>query len=273
MPELPEVETTRKGISPYCEQQTVAKVTVRQPKLRWPVPDNLAELIEGRTIHGIQRRAKYLLLAFDNGTLMIHLGMSGSLRVMLQPEPPQKHDHVDITLVTGHTLRYHDPRKFGGFVWTEQPVAQHKLISHLGPEPLSDAFTAEYLSSRCQKRKTAIKSLIMDSKVVVGVGNIYANEALFMAGINPQQAAGKLSEGKISLLAEKIRFVLKRSIEQGGTTLKDFVGGDGKPGYFAQQLNVYGRAGQSCPECGYKLEEVRQSNRSSVFCAKCQPLT
>lgn len=272
MPELPEVETTRKGISPYCEHQKVMSVEVRQPSLRWPVPDNLAQLLEGQVIRGIQRRAKYLLLVFDHGTLMIHLGMSGSLRVMLQPEPAQKHDHVDITLITGHTLRYHDPRRFGAFVWTDQPVANHKLIAHLGPEPLSDQFTAQYLSQKCQKRKTAIKSLIMDSKVVVGVGNIYANEALFMSGIHPKQPAGQLSEGKISLLTEKIRFVLQRSITQGGTTLRDFVGGDGKPGYFAQQLNVYGRAGKDCPECGYQLEEIRQNNRSSVFCARCQPL-
>lgn len=272
MPELPEVETTRKGITPYCEQQTVAEVKIRQHQLRWPVPDNLPELIEGQVIRGIQRRAKYLLLAFDHGTLMIHLGMSGSLRVMLQAEPPQKHDHIDLILVTGHTLRYHDPRRFGAFVWTDQPVSQHKLIAHLGPEPLSDQFTPEYLSQKCQRRKMAIKSLIMDSKVVVGVGNIYANEALFMAGIHPEQPAGTLSEGKLSLLTEKIRFVLQRSITQGGTTLRDFVGGDGKPGYFAQQLNVYGRAGQDCPECGNRLEEIRQNNRSSVFCRRCQPL-
>ncbi len=273
MPELPEVETTRKGISPYCQDQTVQQVIIRQPSLRWPIPSNLPELLEQQCIRDIQRRGKYLLFQFDHGTLMVHLGMSGSLRILLQPEAVQKHDHVDIILTSGHSLRYHDPRRFGAILWTEEPIEEHKLIHHLGPEPLSDQFTAEYFSEKCQGKKTAIKTFIMDSKVVVGVGNIYANEALFMSGIHPKEAAGNLSEGKRSLLVSKIRFVLERSITQGGTTLKDFVGGDGKPGYFAQQLNVYGRAGQDCPECGQTLQEIRQSNRSSVFCPDCQPLS
>jgi len=277
MPELPEVETTRKGVSPYCLNQAVKEVDVRQPSLRWPIPDNLAEKLCGQTIRTVSRRGKYLLFGFDRGTLLIHLGMSGSLRILLQNEAVKKHDHVDIIMQSGHILRYHDPRRFGAILWTEEPVAAHKLIAHLGPEPLSDDFNPDYLARRCAKRKTAIKNLIMDSKVVVGVGNIYANEVLFLSGIHPQQAAGKLSTVQLSKLTENIRLVLERSIEQGGTTLKDFVGGDGKPGYFAQQLNVYGRAGSECVQCHSLLrhtllQEIRQNNRSSVFCPSCQPI-
>lgn len=276
MPELPEVETTRKGVSPYCLNQTVRDLTVRQPALRWPVPDDLAATICGKRIDRVERRGKYLLFGFEHGTLLVHLGMSGSLRVILadsDPAPVNKHDHLDIVLQNGDILRYHDPRRFGAVLWTDQPVEAHKLIAHLGPEPLSDAFNADYLAARCAKRKTAIKAVIMDSKVVVGVGNIYANEALFFSGIHPAQPANTLSRNQLETLTGHIRFVLQRSIEQGGTTLRDFVGGDGKPGYFAQQLNVYGRAGSECRHCGTKLQEIRQSNRSSVFCPACQPLT
>ena len=275
MPELPEVETTRKGVSPYCLNQTVEQLIVRQPSLRWPIPDDLNQLICGKSIRHVERRGKYLLFGFDHGTLLVHLGMSGSLRVLLAnsgSEAVNKHDHVDIIMESGDILRYHDPRRFGAILWTNEPVEEHKLIAHLGPEPLSDDFTADYLAKRCAKRKTAIKSLIMDSKVVVGVGNIYANEALFLSGIHPQQAAGSLKPDQLARLTDNIRMVLQRSIEQGGTTLKDFVGSDGKPGYFAQQLNVYGRAGSECLHCKTELKEIRQSNRSSVFCPQCQAL-
>ncbi|WP_417596244.1 bifunctional DNA-formamidopyrimidine glycosylase/DNA-(apurinic or apyrimidinic site) lyase [Oceanospirillum sp.] len=275
MPELPEVETTRKGVSPYCLKQRVKQLIVRQPSLRWPIPDDLSPQICNKQINKVERRGKYLLFHFDHGTLIMHLGMSGSLRVLLantSGEPVNKHDHVDIIMESGDILRYHDPRRFGAILWTDQPVEEHKLIAHLGPEPLSDLFNADYLAQRCAKRKTAIKSLIMDSKVVVGVGNIYANEALFLSGIHPQQAAGSLKPGQLAQLTDNIKKVLQRSIEQGGTTLKDFVGGDGKPGYFAQQLNVYGRAGSDCLHCKTELKEIRQNNRSSVFCPQCQPL-
>ncbi len=275
MPELPEVETTRKGVSPYCLNQTVKQLIVRQPSLRWPIPGDLDKKICGKSIRRVERRGKYLLFGFEHGTLMIHLGMSGSLRVLLADtgqESANKHDHVDIIMESGDSLRYHDPRRFGAILWTEEPIESHKLISHLGPEPLSDDFTADYLAKRCAKRKTAIKSLIMDSKIVVGVGNIYANEALFLSGIHPQQAAGTIKPAQLKKLTDNIKHVLQRSIEQGGTTLKDFVGGDGKPGYFAQQLNVYGRAGSECLHCKTELKEIRQNNRSSVFCPKCQPL-
>ncbi|OOV86172.1 bifunctional DNA-formamidopyrimidine glycosylase/DNA-(apurinic or apyrimidinic site) lyase [Oceanospirillum linum] len=275
MPELPEVETTRKGVSPYCLKQRVKQLIVRQPSLRWPIPGDLSAQICGQQINKVERRGKYLLFHFDHGTLIMHLGMSGSLRVLLANsggEAVNKHDHVDIIMESGNILRYHDPRRFGAILWTDQPVEEHKLIAHLGPEPLSDPFNADYLTQRCTKRKTAIKSLIMDSKVVVGVGNIYANEALFLSGIHPQQAAGSLKPEQLAKLTHNIRKVLQHSIEQGGTTLKDFVGGDGKPGYFAQQLNVYGRAGSECLHCKTELKEIRQSNRSSVFCPQCQPL-
>jgi len=274
MPELPEVETTRKGVSPYCLNQPVKQVEVRQASLRWPIPDDLNTRLSGQTIHSVTRRGKYLMFGFAHGTLLIHLGMSGSLRILPAgaPEAVKKHDHVDIIMQNGDILRYHDPRRFGAILWTDQPVEAHKLIAHLGPEPLSDDFDADYLAQRCAKRKTAIKSLIMDSKVVVGVGNIYANEALFLSGIHPQQAAGRLNRVQLGRLTENIRFVLARSIEQGGTTLKDFVGGDGKPGDFAQQLNVYGPARSEGLHCKTELKEIRQSNRSSVFCPECQPL-
>jgi len=275
MPELPEVETTRKGVSPYCLNQTVKQLIVRQPSLRWPIPDDLDKKICGKCILKVERRGKYLLFGFEHGTLMVHLGMSGSLRVLLADTDQQKtnkHDHVDIIVDSGDILRYHDPRRFGAILWTEEPIESHKLIAHLGPEPLSDDFTADYLAKRCTRRKTAIKSLIMDSKVVVGVGNIYANEALFLSGIHPQQAAGSIKPAKLKKLTDNIKFVLQRSIEQGGTTLRDFVGGDGKPGYFAQQLNVYGRSGSECLHCKTELKEIRQNNRSSVFCPTCQPL-
>lgn len=272
MPELPEVETTRRGISPYCEQQSIHSLTVRQSQLRWPIPADLTQKLDGQLIDRIERRGKYLLFRLPSGTLLIHLGMSGSLRVILTETPAGKHDHVDIKLNNGTLLRYHDPRRFGAILWTDEPLEQHKLLAHLGPEPLSEQFSTDYLFQRSRKRKTPIKSFIMDSQVVVGVGNIYANEALFLSGIHPQSQAGDLPTEAYHHLVIQIRHVLSQAIAQGGTTLRDFVGGDGKPGYFAQQLNVYGKAGQTCGRCSETLQEIRQNNRSSVFCPQCQPL-
>lgn len=269
MPELPEVETTCSGISPHINGKRIKALQVRQPKLRWPVPDFLAELLPGEEIKAVQRRGKYILIRTEPGDLMIHLGMSGSLRVVDQDKLAEKHDHVDLQLDDGRALRLTDPRRFGSVLW--QPTGEiHELLYKLGPEPLSDEFTAVYLKERCLGRKTAIKPLIMDSKVVVGVGNIYATEALFSAGIDPRRAAGNISLTRLELLVSEIKKVLAEAIRQGGTTLKDFVGSDGKPGYFKQKLNVYGRAGQPCVHCMSPLSEVRLGQRSTVYCRHCQ---
>ena len=270
MPELPEVETTRQGIKPYVEDQIIQKVTIRDYRLRWPIPDNLPELLEGQTIRAVYRRAKYLLLDIGHGFLIIHLGMSGSLRILQQAEPPQKHDHVDIVLTNGSCLRYHDPRRFGAVLWSALPVDEHKLLKDLGPEPLEPEFTAQRLYKLSRGRIQAVKTFIMDNHVVVGVGNIYANEALFKAGIRPDRPCGKVSLVRYERLVSSIRETLAKAIEQGGTTLRDFVGGDGKPGYFKQELTVYGRAGQPCIHCSSLIKEIRLGNRSTCFCSKCQ---
>ncbi|WP_341938124.1 bifunctional DNA-formamidopyrimidine glycosylase/DNA-(apurinic or apyrimidinic site) lyase [Marinimicrobium sp. C2-29] len=269
MPELPEVETTRRGIAPHIEGRQLTEVIIRQPKLRWPVPGPLAAAIEGRTLLEVSRRGKYLLLRFDNGTALIHLGMSGSLRIVERKEPPRFHDHFDLVFGS-RVLRYCDPRRFGCLLWVEGDAEDHALLAHLGPEPLSDAFHAEYLFRRSRKRTAPIKQFLMDSKTVVGVGNIYANEALYLAGIKPIRKAGTLTRKQAQALVEQIRFVLQRSIDQGGTTLRDFVGGDGQPGYFKQQLLVYGRGYQPCRQCGKALKEIRMNNRTSVYCVACQ---
>lgn len=269
MPELPEVETTRCGVKPHLEQQHITALVVRQPRLRWPVPDDLAALIEGRVINAVSRRGKYLLIELDNGAVMIHLGMSGSLYMVPLDQPAAYHDHVDIQLSSGMALRLTDPRRFGSVLW--QPAGTcHELLAKLGPEPLSDQFTVDYLQQRCEGRQQAIKQFIMDSHVVVGVGNIYANEALFSAGIHPKRAAGKISRQRLERFVDEIKKVLSRAIEQGGTTLKDFVGGDGKPGYFKQELQVYGRGGEACVTCQTPLKEIRLGQRSTVYCGVCQ---
>ena len=268
MPELPEVETTRRGVEPHVVGRTVHKICVRESRLRWPVPDNLAQVLEGQIIRAARRRAKYLLLDTDTGTLMVHLGMSGSLRIMPADAPALFHDHIDIELDDGRCLRYHDPRRFGSFHWLLSD--SHPLLDHLGPEPLSDAFDGDYLYRLSRKRKTAVKQFLMDGKVVVGVGNIYANEALFRSGIRPDRAAGRVGLERYRCLADEVKTILAGAIAQGGTTLRDFVGGDGQPGYFAQQLDVYGRGGQLCRKCSGELKEIRQNNRSSVFCPSCQ---
>ncbi|MEP5765807.1 MAG: bifunctional DNA-formamidopyrimidine glycosylase/DNA-(apurinic or apyrimidinic site) lyase [Halieaceae bacterium] len=270
MPELPEVETTRRGILPHARGERITDVIVRDRRLRWPVPEELSRLLPGATIQDIQRRGKYLLFRTDAGTLITHLGMSGSLRVLVSAEEPQKHDHVDLCLATGKVLRYNDPRRFGCMLWTLADPHEHELLQHLGPEPLEPEFDAEYLFRRSRGRKAAVKTFIMDSRIVVGVGNIYANEALFMAGIRPGRAASRVTKARYEVLVESIKQVLAAAVSQGGTTLRDFVGGDGKPGYFRQQLNVYDHGGEPCPGCGMELSETRLGQRSTVYCRRCQ---
>lgn len=269
MPELPEVETTRRGIEPHLLQQKVSQVIVRHPQLRWPIPEDLDIRLSGQTIIGVERRAKYLMIHAEVGTLLCHLGMSGSLRIVAADHPVAKHDHVDIVLESGQALRYTDPRRFGAMLWTHQPL-DHQLLAKLGPEPLSDDFDGKRLFDCSRTRSIAIKPFIMDNAVVVGVGNIYASEALFKAGIDPRREAKSVSRARYDRLADEIKLVLANAIQQGGTTLRDFVGGDGKPGYFQQELFVYGRADQPCKVCGSLLKEIKLGQRSSVYCARCQ---
>lgn len=270
MPELPEVETTRRGIAPWIEGRRVTSINVRERSLRWPIPENLEKKLQGQVFGASSRRGKYLLLPAGPGVLLIHLGMSGSLRLVGAGEPVRKHDHVDIALDSGQVLRFHDPRRFGAMLWLEEAPESHPLLAHLGPEPLSADFSADYLYARSRKRRVPVKQFLMDSEVVVGVGNIYANEALFLAGIRPTRAAGSISKARLEALVSAVKQVLEQAIRAGGTTLRDFVGGDGKPGYFAQSLHVYGRGGEVCTRCAGRLTEIRQAQRSSVYCARCQ---
>lgn len=270
MPELPEVETTRRGIEPHLRGNTIVRLVVRQSRLRWPIPDDLGSLLVGHSIDRVERRAKYLLVPFAHGTLIMHLGMSGSLRLVPAGQPAEKHDHVDIELSSGMILRYTDPRRFGAILWQAAGDAAHPLLEGLGPEPLTEAFDGDYLFERSRRRNVPVKSFLMDGHVVVGVGNIYANEALFSAGIRPDRMAGKISRARYERLVEEVKRVLARSITQGGTTLRNFVGGDGKPGYFRQQLLVYGRGGEACRNCAQPLIEVRIAQRSTVYCRYCQ---
>lgn len=269
MPELPEVETTRRGIAPYCEGLRVRQLTVRDHRLRWPVPTALPDLLAGQIIIAVERRAKYLLLRFSHGTVIAHLGMSGSLRVITDQSPPLRHDHIELEMETGVRLRYNDPRRFGCWLWTESPDT-HPLLASLGPEPLAAEFNGDHLYRLARGRKTPIKHFIMDNHVVVGVGNIYANEALFKAGIHPRRAAGRISRDRYLMLAETVRETLSAAILMGGTTLRDFVNSDGMPGYFAQSLLVYGRSGQPCRMCGENLRQIRMSQRTTVYCIRCQ---
>lgn len=271
MPELPEVETTRRGVQPFLEGQRIDSMVVRHRGLRWPIPDGLEDIITGQTVHNIDRRAKYLLLRCDSGTLIIHLGMSGRLRVLDHDDHIGKHDHVDIFFSNGYLLRFTDPRRFGAVLWTETNIELHPLIAHLGPEPLSDDFDADYLFARAKGRSSNIKSFIMNGEIVVGVGNIYANEALFLAGIHPSKAAGKISKARMTRLVDAIKLVLDKALLAGGTTLRDFRKSDGKPGYFAQELHVYGREQQPCLTCQQPISCIRQAQRATYFCKQCQP--
>jgi len=270
VPELPEVETTRRGIAPHIEGQTVQTVLLRDGRLRWPVLPDLPKILAGRRIQTVARRGKYLLLDTGDGTLLVHLGMSGSLRLVVSAAPVGKHDHMDIVFGHNTVLRFHDPRRFGAVLWVQGPVTEHPLLKHLGPEPLADGFDGKTLHALAKGRKMAVKSFIMDSRVVVGVGNIYANEALFRAGILPSRAVGKIALTRYQRLAASIREVLQQAIDRGGTTLRDFVNASGQPGYFQQQLSVYGRTGLPCVHCGQALTEIRLGNRSTVFCRACQ---
>ena len=270
MPELPEVETSRRGIAPYLQQQVVDKVVIRQRQLRWPIPRGLASRIEGRRILEVTRRGKYILLGFEHGSLILHLGMSGSLRITESESRVRKHDHFDLVLDNSRILRLHDPRRVGCVLWTTGPADQHELLRELGPEPLGDDFDGDYLYRRSRKRRCSVKAFIMNSHEVVGVGNIYANESLFLAGINPKRKAGTLSRQRCDRLVAGIKTILNLAIEQGGTTLRDFTQQDGKPGYFVQQLHVYGRAGEACRECGKPIKHFNQQQRSTFYCTRCQ---
>jgi formamidopyrimidine-DNA glycosylase len=270
IPELPEVETTRRGIAPALVGRRVTAVVVRDRRLRWPIARHLEASIRQQIVRRIERRAKYLLIAFDTGTLIVHLGMSGSLRVLEVGVAPTAHDHWDIEVDSGAVLRFHDPRRFGSALWTESDPFEHKLLAKLAPEPLSDEFDAAYLFRATRKRTIAIKQLIMNSQRVVGVGNIYASEALFRAGIAPRRAAGRISRAQSAALAKAIKQVLGEAIETGGTTLRDYVNADGIPGYFRQKLFVYERRGLPCRVCGAPVKHFVQVGRSTYWCAICQ---
>ncbi|MFK7912412.1 MAG: bifunctional DNA-formamidopyrimidine glycosylase/DNA-(apurinic or apyrimidinic site) lyase [Pseudomonadales bacterium] len=272
MPELPEVETTVRGVRPHVTGQRLVGWTLRNASLRWPV--ELPAALRGQTFHSATRAAKYLLLELDSGRLILHLGMSGSLRIVPVGQAPMKHDHLDFELSSGWLLRFNDPRRFGSVHFhshAEQARSgDHWLLANLGPEPLSDGFDGAYLMSRSRKRKQAVKNFLMDGRIVVGVGNIYANEALFLAGIRPTVPAGKVTRVAYDALARAVKGVLGAAIEMGGTTLRDFVGTQGEPGYFKQRLNVYGREGLPCRECETVLKPVRIGQRASVYCPNCQ---
>lgn len=270
MPELPEVETSLQGIKPHISQCTVQRVNIYQPKLRWPINPKLDQLLSGQTLLELQRRGKYLILSFQNGSLLLHLGMSGSLRILKPNEPLEKHDHFELIFNNQKSLRLRDPRRFGAVLWTSAPWQEHKFIKTLGPEPLSIDFTSQYLHQHARNKSIAIKSFIMNSHVVVGVGNIYASESLFQAGIHPTRQAKRISKIRYEKLTSSIKQVLAKAIKEGGTTLKDFSNAEGKPGYFAQQLNVYGRAGKPCLVCEASIKQKVIAQRATYYCPHCQ---
>ena len=269
MPELPEVETTLRGIAPHITAQPIKDIIIRNHQLRWPIPSSLPKVLSSHQFVDIRRRAKYLLFYADHGTMILHLGMSGHLRLIEPKQRAGKHDHVDIVFANT-TLRYNDPRRFGSIHWTTQSTEEHKLLKHLGPEPLSSCFSGEHLYQESRNKHVNIKSFIMNSKVVVGVGNIYASESLFYSGIHPKRPANKISLARYCELAHHIKHVLSRAITAGGTTLKDFSSADGKPGYFTQSLKVYGRDNESCEHCGKPIRKITQNQRSTFYCPKCQ---
>lgn len=268
MPELPEVETTCRGIAPHICEQKISKVILRDTRLRWPVSPEVA-LLAGRRVESVSRRGKYLLMHLDRGSLIWHLGMSGSMRVVSIGTPGASHEHVELQFGNGQALKFRDPRRFGALLYCEQDPLQHRLLESLGPEPLGDDFNADYLYRSCRKRGVAIKMLLMNSHIVVGVGNIYASEALFLAGIRPTRAAGRISRQRIARLVDAVRSTLAAAIAQGGTTLQDFTQVDGKPGYFRQELQVYGNKG-NCRICGKAIKHLVQGQRSTYYCPGCQ---
>lgn len=274
MPELPEVETVRRGIEPHVLGRRIERVEVRERRLRWPIPEGLETWLRGRTVRAVRRRGKYLLLELDDGPapdrLIVHLGMSGRLYLVKTPETLRKHDHLDLVLDDGAVLRFNDPRRFGAVLPWDGAVAEHDLLAGMGPEPLSDDFAPGLLHQRSRGRRQSVKSFIMDGRIVVGVGNIYASESLFRAGIRPGTAAGRISAPRYARLQQTIREVLQQAIAQGGTTLKDFVGGDGQPGYFAQELDVYGREGAPCRRCATPIRRRVLGQRATYYCGVCQ---
>ena len=269
MPELPEVETTRRGIAPYLKDHIIRRVKIHNTSLRWPVPDEI-KAISGKKILEVGRRGKYLLVKNSAGTALIHLGMSGSLRICGSGDARRKHDHAEFYIDNNRVLRFHDPRRFGCILWESGDVESHPLLANLGPEPLHEEFTADYLHKATRGRKVAVKNLIMNSQVVVGVGNIYASESLFLAGIRPGRAAQRLTRLECEKLVVTIREVLQKAINEGGTTLRDFVNTDGNPGYFAQSLHVYGRKGQACTRCQTEIRLKVIGQRASYYCPQCQ---
>jgi len=269
MPELPEVETIRRGIAPHLVGHRVRDLVVRTRKLRWPVPPALATGLVGREIRAVDRRAKYLLIETEAGIAIVHLGMSGVLRVLPRATPPRPHDHLDLVLDSGKMLRFHDPRRFGCWLW--QPAGQrHGVLANLGPEPFEEAFNGDHLWRASRGRRAPVKAFVMDQRVVVGVGNIYAAEALFAAGIRPTTPAGRVTRERYERLARAVKRILGAAIERGGTTLRDFLGADGQPGYFEQELFVYGREGAACKVCGTALKAMRLGQRATVWCPRCQ---
>ena len=270
MPELPEVETTLRGVRPLVEKKVVSAVVVRQRKLRWPVPRGLNQHVCGKKILSVTRRAKYILLRFAHGTLMIHLGMSGRLRALPSDVPVGKHDHVDLVLTNGRVLRFHDPRRFGSVLWVNGDPLQSPLLAHLGPEPFDEIFSGRMLFEAARGRRTAVKNFIMDGRTVVGVGNIYASEALFRSGIRPTRAAGRVALYSFERLVQAVRAVLDEAIAAGGTTLRDYTRVTGEPGYFEQALQVYDRAGEPCVHCGTVIRRKVIGQRASYYCVSCQ---
>jgi len=269
MPELPEVETSRRGIEPHIVDTEITRVVIRNRSLRWPVSKSIDRNLPGQVISSVTRRAKYLLLNTANGSAILHLGMSGSVFVIDQGVPAGVHDHVDIDFESGKSLRFRDPRRFGSLHWSSHPL-QHKLLKSLGPEPLGDEFDTEYLFTASRGRRVSVKQFIMNAQVVVGVGNIYASEALYLAGINPRRAAGRIAKQRYESLVLAIKGVLAKAIKAGGTTLRDFYGGDGEAGYFQQQLEVYGREGEACRRCNSPITAIVQGQRSTFYCKQCQ---
>ncbi len=270
MPELPEVETTRLGLAPHLEGRAVSAVVVRESRLRWPVPDTLSAELTGKVVRNVQRRGKYLLLRADNGTAILHLGMSGSLRIIPADTIPEKHDHVDLVLDSGLALRLNDPRRFGAILWTRDEPADHWLLTNLGPEPLDDEFDGDYLSRRLKGRRAAIKTSLMNSRIVAGIGNIYASESLYLAGIHPKRSAGRIAGARLGNLASAVKSVLQDAIRAGGTTLRDFTLVDGQPGYFQQHLKVYDRKDEPCDRCGALIRSAVIAQRATYYCVRCQ---
>jgi formamidopyrimidine-DNA glycosylase len=270
VPELPEVETTKRGIERALLGSRVLEAVVRERRLRWPIPKNFESSVRGQSVKSVERRAKYILIGFDAATLILHLGMSGSLRLVRPGTAPRPHDHWDLALDSGWVLRFHDPRRFGSLHWTEGDPHEHPLLKKLAPEPLDGGFDAEYLYQATRKRGVAIKQLLMNSQIVVGVGNIYASEALFHARVAPRRRSGRITKAEAVRLTAAIKQVLSDAIKIGGTTLRDYVDPDGSPGYFSQKLYVYERAGSACRVCKSTVKQFAQGQRSTYWCSTCQ---